>query len=1212
MTRYTTMLGGTMSSRGPSAGYCFVRFRTRQGAERTLWSLAGPVAWRRYVARSALAAIFLVVFVAWGSGPGRAQPAPTSQPAAQSATATKPVAAGKPAAAAKPAPTPTPAPKPSPTPLSEAAQRDLLYAEAIKEAQKLAKANDLPGARAAYERAAAIRIDRADPWLEIAYLYTREKDAANAEKAALHGVEVAPESKCYDFVIQASRRYVTNREYEQAVRVLEPLHGIRPDDLDVTDRLFLSYNNRQQYAECAREGRNAAERFVKSCTEHPDQPVAPRQFLDLFATACAESGQIDATVQWAREKFVSPAPKSASALVLAALLRQQAAEICLRQSPAEAAGALASAFDLAPDDASSLMPQATRIESEKGTDLAEAFLDACAARFPDRTPIRNDQAHFYFQAGVYDRAETLYRALDTDPKPLNTNQSRLLQCLVQQAKLDTLDQETARIAKTVAAAALDGGSQAKITEDERKRLMDQLADCHIRAAKEVQRRNTVAAQPGPAPPATEAIAYLGKSRERFPESREIPRTMATFLQADKRYDEAAALYRDMLAADAQNSNALEPLLDCLVALRQYNDALPLLQDRIRQIEGENQAPKQRADRVTQLETRYADVLSGSDLMRQKIQAASDAAAASPTSATLHSQLALLLLGAGQGELALSEFLEAAVLSDKGDELVDQALRMAREKRSPLGLDYLNAAIGHFPAHARIFEVIEETLRARNARDVRFAFAAEGVAAMEDAAADCLRVAAHPASTPERRVEARMKALLYHLEPLPTEPEIWTEARKKLAAFLDEPDLTPRLRKSVLEGLADMDTKRLADPRSAYAILENLARQDPTPESLQRVVDAASRLNPRPDPTVLLDYVNKNVMPTLQDALLTRQEVKNEEPSLRMLAMLTAWLWDMGRREEAVALLRPCAERLADGRPSTRALAKRLLAQVRRVNADLAASIKAPKPDPAVAGTVRLTRTIVCESGADDLSRAVMYEDTRLDLPRDVFPRQTVTVRATDRPAAAEPPVFFQAAGDATSRTWEAVWRPADTTEWRADATDSFAVTTPMVERQQEAVVLRRSLGEDSERAGVLRLEVAVRVAQPCDIVINYGGRWFATPPIEVQPEGAKVDKAARTVTFKNLAPALLAAGTTLTLRFQLPEEASGARWRDAPSPSVELTVADVARDETLRKNGPGQWEIETPGGALRYSIAAPDDVTGDVPARVAVRHQYRLQWFGRP
>jgi tetratricopeptide (TPR) repeat protein len=1075
----------------------------------------------------------------------------------------------------------------------------------------LAKANDLAGARAAYEQAAAIRIDRADPWLEIAYLYTKEKDAPNAEKAALRGVEVDPESKCYDFVIQASRRYVANREYESAVRVLEPLHGIRPDDLDVTDRLFLSYNNRQQYEDCAREGRGAAELFVKFCSEHPDQPVAPRPFLELFATASAESGHIDATVQWAREKFAAPAPKSAGALVVAALLRQQAAETCLRKTSAEAAEVLATAYDLAPDDTGSLMPQATRIESEKGTDLAEAFLDACAARLPDRTTIRNDQAHFYFQAGVFDKAETLYRALDTDPKPLNTNQSRLLQCLVQQAKLDALDQETARIAKTVAAAAQDGGGQPKITEDERKRLMDQLADCHIRAARELQRRNAVAAQPGPAPPATEAVAYLGKCRERFPDSREIPRTMATLLQGDKRFDEAAAIYQEMLASEPKSANVLEPLLDCLVAQRRYNDALPLLQDRISQIESETQPPKQRADRVSQLETKYADVLSGSDLMRQKIRAASQGVAASPTSATLHSQLAQLLLNAGQGELALSEFLEAAVLSGKGDELVDTALRTAREKRSPLGLSYCNAAIEHFPTHPKIFELIEETLRVRNARDVRFAFAAEGVAAMEDAAADCLRVAAQPDSTPERRVEARMKALLYHLEPLPTEPEVWTDARKKLAAFLDEPDLTPRLRKSVLENLADMDTKRLANPRSAYAIFEDLARQDPTPESLQRVVDAASRLNPRPDPAVLLDYVNKNVMPSLQGALLTRQAVKDEEPSLRMLAMLTAWLWDMGRREEAVALLRPCTEHLADGRPPTRALAKRLLAQVRRVNPDLATQIEAPKPDPAIAGTVRLTRTIVCESGADDLSRAVMYEDTRLDLPRDVFPRQTLTVRATERPAAAEPPVFFQAAGD-TSRTWEAVWRPADTTEWRADATDSFAVTTPMVERKQDAVVLRRSFNEEAGKSEILRFDVAVRVAQPCEIVINYGGRWFATPPIEILPEGAAVDKAARTVTFKNLAPALLAAGTTLTLRFQMPDEASGARWRDAPSPSVEMTVSDVARDENLRKDAAGQWGLDTPDGALRYSIAAPDDVTGDVPAKVAVRHQYRLQWFGRP
>lgn len=459
----------------------------------------------------------------------------------------------------------------------------------------------------------------------------------------------------------------------------------------------------------------------------------------------------------------------------------------------------------------------------------------------------------------------------------------------------------------------------------------------------------------------------------------------------------------------------------------------------------------------------------------------------------------------------------------------------------------------------------------------------------------------------------MKALLYHLEPLPTEPEIWTEARKQLAAFLDDADLTPRLRKAVLEGLADMDTKRLADPRSAYAIVEDLAKQDPTPETLQRVVDAASKLNPRPDPAVLLEYVNKNVMPGLKDALLTRAEVKNEEPSLRMLAMLAAWLWDMGRHEEAVGLLRPGTEHLADGRPATRALAKRLLAQVRRANPDLAASIEAPKPDPAVAGTVRLTRTLICESGADDLSRAVMYADTKLEVPRDVFPRQTLTVRAAERPAAAEPPVFFQAAGDsATSRSWEGVWRPAETTEWRADPMDSFAVTTPMVERGQDAVVLRRTLAEDREKAGFLRFDVAVRSAQPCEIVINYGGRFFTVPPTEVLPDGGAVDKAAKTVTFKNLAPAALAAGTTLTLRFQMPEEASGARWRDAPSPSVEMTVTDVARDETLRKSGPGEWGIDAPDGAMRYGIASAQDVAGDVPARVSMRHQYRLAWFGRP
>ncbi|NQU42073.1 tetratricopeptide repeat protein, partial [bacterium] len=517
-----------------------------------------------------------------------------------------------------------------------------------------------------------------------------------------------------------------------------------------------------------------------------------------------------------------------------------------------------------------------------------------------------------------------------------------------------------------------------------------------------------------------ALAHLDRAQQRMPGNPFLLQDLAVGLLREGRHSRAQVLFEELVRLQPGNAKHAENLVEALLAQQKRDQAEETFHAVLARIEETKLAQDRKRELVEKLCERFQGQFDLSDIEAARLDEIQTALCEHPDDPEEYRRLGEYHLSRGETRLALAAHLQAACLSGKGEALVARTLGLMKQPQGNTPFLFVQAVLEHFPANPQVFEILERYSGiGRGGLGRRFALEPEEEARYALAAETCRRLRDDESVDPILRRRARFEEMRYRLEPTASRPEIWTQARDEAIRLLSDKELPSDLRVRILDWLANVEDQRLHDPHAAFAWIEKVVQLDPNPRALNRLVLAAIRTRPLPQPVVLEEYVEKNA---------------NDPQSVRLEILLAEWLWELGRRDEAVERLRHALGPWSDGRKTRAAEGARREAE--RRHPELLRAAEPPGENPENTGRIELVHERVWRTGADSLGAdglAMVGERTRLSLPAE-WRGATVRVRTDERPCVTEPPLFFAALeSDPDGLAWEAVWRQKKTDEPGADS-----------------------------------------------------------------------------------------------------------------------------------------------------------------------------------
>ncbi len=161
----------------------------------------------------------------------------------------------------------------------------------------LLKEKEYEQARLRFESLIVLQPERDDPYSRIFQCFLGEGDKAGARAVAMEAIELHPNGRsARSIAYDCARRLVKEKDYAQAVALLEALWRLQPSNLSYLDLLFTCYIDRERYDDVIRLGDDALREFEDYYALNPGQKPYTRSFLKSLVRAYIEKDAIDEAI----------------------------------------------------------------------------------------------------------------------------------------------------------------------------------------------------------------------------------------------------------------------------------------------------------------------------------------------------------------------------------------------------------------------------------------------------------------------------------------------------------------------------------------------------------------------------------------------------------------------------------------------------------------------------------------------------------------------------------------------------------------------------------------------------------------------------------------------------------------------------------------------------------------------------------------------------